>query len=247
MEKHIKQSVLPIYLVGGVWLTWGMFFSLHRVTDYAICAAISAAAFAAGKAVFPDKSYQMPGEPEKKKEEQAKKEEKKEEKPKSTGNPEIDKLITERDRALSEMRRLNDAIEDEKISDQIDHLERVTRKIIDYVVEHPKKLPQIRKFMNYYLPTTLKLLNAYDRMDETGISGDNISTTKQKVEKMMDTIVKAYDKQLDALYGEEALDISTDITVMETLLAQEGLGGLNIHDTSVKEEKKNSNGITLEL
>ncbi len=245
MAKHIKQSVLPIYLVGGVWLIWGMFFSLHRVTDYAICAAVSAVVFGAGKALFPDKIYNMPGEPEEKKEEPK---EKKEEKPKTTGNPELDKLVTDRDRALSEMRRLNDAIEDERISEQIDHLERVTRKIIDHVVEHPKKLPQIRKFMNYYLPTTLKLLNAYDRMDDAGISGDNITGTKRKVEKMMDTIVKAYDKQLDALYGEEALDISTDITVMENLLAQEGLGGINIHDTTPKEERKdNSGGITLEL
>ena len=87
MAKHVKQSVLPIYLVGGVWLIWGMFFSLHRVTDYAICTAVSAAAFAAGKAIFPDKSYQIPGEPEEKKEERDKKEKKKEEKPKTI--PEI--------------------------------------------------------------------------------------------------------------------------------------------------------------
>ena len=238
MAKHVKQSVIPIYLVGAVWLVFGLFFSLYRVSDYVICALVSAAAFVVGKALFPDKAYEMKDEPE----------EKKEEKPKTTGNPEIDKLIAERDKALSEMRRLNDSIEDEKISAQIDHLEQVTRKIIDRVVAEPKKLPQIRRFMNYYLPTTLKILNAYDRMDSAGISGDNISTTKQKVENMMDTIVKAYDKQLDALYGEEALDISTDITVMENMLAQEGLAGLNINDTSVSEEKKDDGGeITLQL
>ena len=77
---------------------------------------------------------------------------------------------------------------DEKISAQIDHLEDVTGKIIDQVVSQPKKLSQIRRFMDYYLPTTLKILNAYDRMDSTGIAGDNISTTKAKVERMMDTI-----------------------------------------------------------
>ena len=242
MAKHKKESVIPIYLVGGVWLAAGAFFSLHRISDYVVCALVSAGAFVAGKALFPDKIYEIPGETEEKKEE------KKEEKPKSTGNPEIDKLIGERDKALSEMRRLNDAIEDQKISAQIDHLEKVTRKIIDRVVAEPKKLPQIRRFMNYYLPTTLKILNAYDRMDSAGIAGDNISTTKQKVESMMDTIVKAYDKQLDALYGEEALDISTDITVMENMLAQEGLAGLNINDTSVSEEKKDDGGaITLQL
>ena len=144
--------------------------------------------------------------------------------------------MKERDRAVSEMRRLNDAIEDAKLSRQIDHLEAVTRKIIDLVVAEPKKLPQIRKFMSYYLPTTLKILNSYDRMGSAGVDGENISTTKQKIEAMMDTIVTAYDKQLDALYGEEALDISTDITVMEQMLQQEGLSGSDGKD-----------GITLEL
>ena len=240
MAKHKKVSVVPIYLVGATWLGAGAFFSLHRVSDYVACALVSAAAFVAGKALFPDKVYDMPNEPEKKKQE------KKPEQPKSTGNPEIDKLIGERDKALSEMCRLNDAIEDEKISAQIDHLELVTRKIIDRVVAEPKKLPQIRRFMNYYLPTTLKILNAYDRMDSAGIAGDNITTTKQKVENMMDTIVKAYDKQLDALYGEEALDISTDITVMENLLAREGMGGMNFNSNSAT-EKQDSGEITLEL
>ncbi|MCD8331670.1 MAG: 5-bromo-4-chloroindolyl phosphate hydrolysis family protein [Oscillospiraceae bacterium] len=92
-------------------------------------------------------------------------------------------------------------------------------------MEHPEKLPQIRRFMTYYLPTTLKLLNAYDRMDDVGVAGENISSTKAKVEQMLGTIVQAFDKQLDALFGAEALDISTDIKVMEQMLAREGLGG----------------------
>ena len=230
MAKHIKRSVIPIYLIGGVWLVFALFFSLHTLADYALCAVVSAAVFVVGKAVFPDRVYQMPGEqveqPEKKaeqprreepkqekKQEEKKQEEKKQE---TTGDPELDKLIQERDRAVSEMRRLNDSIEDETISAQIDHLEEVTRKIIGEVVKQPKKLPQIRRFL---------ILNAYDRMDSAGIAGDNISTTKAKVENMMGTIVQAFDKQLDALFGAEAMDISTDITVMENLLAQEGLSG----------------------
>ena len=156
------------------------------------------------KAIFPDKHYQMPGQEEPKQEKKEKQEAKKEpepkkpEAPKSTGNPEIDNLLKERERALSEMRRLNDSIEDETISAQIDHLEEITSKIIDQVIKEPSKLPQIRRFLNYYLPTTLKILNAYDRMDAAGVSGDNIDSTKQRVERMMGTIVKAFDKQLDA-------------------------------------------------
>ena len=205
MAKHIKPSVLPIYLVGVVWLGYALLFPLKSAASYGICAVLSL--------------------------EEPKKE-------KTTGDPAIDALIRERDRALSEMRRLNDAIVDEKISAQIDHLEDVTGKIIDQVVSQPKKLSQIRRFMDYYLPTTLKILNAYDRMDSTGIAGDNISTTKAKVERMMDTITQAFDKQLDALFGEEALDISTDITVMENLLAQEGLGGMTMGGSSKEDGPK---------
>lgn len=214
MAKQVKRSVAPIYLAGAVWLIFALFFSLHQVWDYLLCGAVSIGVLIAGRAVFPDKTYEVP-DPKPKEPE----------KPKTTGNPEIDALVKERDRAVSEMRRLNDAIEDAKLSRQIDHLEAVTRKIIDLVVAEPKKLPQIRKFMSYYLPTTLKILNSYDRMGSAGVDGENISTTKQKIEAMMDTIVTAYDKQLDALYGEEALDISTDITVMEQMLQQEGLSG----------------------
>ncbi len=226
MAKHVKRSVLPIYLVGVVWLVYALLFPLRTAGQYLICAALSAVAFVIGKALFPDKAYQMPGEEPK---EQAKEQPKAEKKPESTGNPEIDALLKERERAVSEMRRLNDSIQDETISAQIDHLEEITGKIIDHVAAQPKKLPQIRRFLNYYLPTTLKILNAYDRMDAAGISGSNIDTTKQKVESMLTTIVQAFDRQLDALFGEEALDISTDITVMENLLAQEGLGGLNLN------------------
>ena len=241
MANHVKRSTLPIYLVGAVWLIFALFFSLSRPLDYVLCAAVSLAAFVAGKAVFPDKHYQVPGD-EAPKEEKKEEKKKQPERPKSTGNPEIDNLIKERDRALGEMRRLNDSIEDETISAQIDHLEEVTAKIIDQVVKEPAKLPQIRRFLSYYLPTTLKILNAYDRMDNLGVSGENIDSTKQRVERMMGTIVKAYDKQLDALFGAEAMDISTDITVMENLLAQEGLAG-----DSKTTAKSQGSDVTLEL
>ena len=143
--------------------------------------------------------------------------------PETTGDPKLDALILEKDRAIQEMRRLNDAIEDEVISQQIDQLEDATGKIFDHVIAHPEKQGQIRKFMIYYLPTTLKLLNSYDRMDAVGISGENIDSSKERIETMMATIVSSFHKQLDALFQDEAMDIASDITVMENLLAQEGL------------------------
>ena len=134
-------------------------------------------------------------------------------------------MISDGKKAISEMKRLDDAIEDEKISQDIRRLEAVSQKIFDQVKADPSKLPQIRQFMDYYLPTTLKLLNAYDRMDSAGVSGDNITGTKERVEKIMGTIAAAFEKQLDGLFGADALDIATDISVLETMLAREGLAG----------------------
>jgi len=212
MTTHKKTSVLPIYLVGLVWLVHSLVFPLYLVPHYIICAIESVIVFVIAKAIFPDKTYQTP--------EASKKPEAKKEEP---VDPQVAALKKERDRAVSELRRLNDAIPDEKISAQIDHLEEVTGKIIDQVIAQPKKQPQISRFLDYFLPTTLKLLNAYDRMDSAGVSGSNIDATKAKVEQMLGTLCAAFDKQLDALFSDEALDISTDITVMENLLAQEGL------------------------
>ncbi len=226
---HVKKrSVLPVYFIGGTWLLWSVFAPLYRPVHYIMAALVSLIAYYGGKMLFPDRGYEVGEGAQSAPKPEARPEPKQEAKPKSTGNPEIDALLAERDRAVGEMRRLNDSIKDEKISRQIDHLEATTGKIIDTVAASPSKLPQIRKFMNYYLPTTLKLLNAYDRMDSTGVSGSNIDGTKGKVEGMLDTICAAFTRQLDDLYGDEAMDISAEITVMEQMLAQEGLGGMTL-------------------
>ncbi len=216
MAKIVKKTVAPIYAVAVLWVVWGLLFPLYKPLHFVLAAVVSVIVFCVGKAIWPNKTYETP-DPEPVKEE-----------PKTTGNPEIDALIKERDRAVSEMRRLNDSIEDPTISAQIDRLETTTAKIVDHVVKNPDKLSDIRRFMNYYLPTTLKLLNAYDRADSAGISGANVDGTKGKVENIMETIVTAFDKQLDSLFGAEALDISTDITVLEQMLAREGIGGSQI-------------------
>ena len=217
MAKIVKKSPWPIYAVGAVWLIFGLFLPLYKLQHFLTAAALSLSAYALVRKLCPDKTVFVPDpKPEPKP------------KPQPSGNPELDALAAERDRALSEMRRLNDSIADAKLSAQIDHMEDVTEKIFSHVASNPQKLPQIRKFLNYYLPTTLKLLNAYDRMDAAGVSGANIDGTMGKIETMMDTVVQAFERQLDALFGDEALDISTDITVMENMLAREGIGGMQM-------------------
>lgn len=210
MAKLRKKSPAPLYGAAAVWAVWGLLLPMYALWHLLLAAAVSFLAALALHRVFPDTVLTVPDpEPE----------------PVSTGNPELDALIVQREQTLAEMRRLNDAIADEAISRQIDRMEETTRKIFAYVAEHPQKLPQLRRFLNYYLPTTLKLLNAYDRMDAAGVAGTNIDGTMGKIEAMLNTVAEAYDKQLDALFADEALDISAEITVMEQLLRQEGLSG----------------------
>lgn len=219
-----KKSVLPIYLVGATWLVWSVTAPLYRPIHYVMAALSSAAVYYLGKIILPDKGYEMPDpQPQDAPQAQAQPQTQ----PEAHTDPEIAALLQERDRAVGEMRRLNDAIEDPQLSEQIDHLEHTTQKIIDTVAKDPEKLPQIRRFLNYYLPTTLKLLNAYDRMDAAGVEGTNIDGTKGRIEDIMSTICTAFDRQLDALYGQEAMDINADIAVLEQMLAREGLGSMN--------------------
>ena len=231
MAKLKKHPVAPIYAVALVWVVFTLVHPLYRVSDYVSVILLSAVVFLVAKGIWPTVEYELPdpepAQPEEKAEEAPEKEDPEEapQEKASTGDPKIDALIQEKDRAISEMRRLNDAIADETISAQIDQLEDITGKIIDQVIEHPEKQPQIRKFLIYYLPTTLKILNAYDRMGSTGVTGENIGGTMEKIETMMGTIVLSFQKQLDALFRDEAMDIASDITVMENMLAQEGLGG----------------------
>ena len=164
-----------------------------------------------------------------------------EEKP--TGNAELDKMISDGRKAVSEMKRLDDAIEDEKISADIRRLETICQQIFQQVKADPAKLPQIRRFMDYYLPTTLKLLNAYDRMDATGVAGENITGTKERVESIMGTIVSAFEKQLDSLFGADAMDISTDSSVLETMLSREGLAGEKLEAETIQ----NADGTDIKL
>ena len=126
---------------------------------------------------------------------------------------------------LNQLRALNDAIPGEEMSDKISRLEAVSAKIFAQAKQNPDKLPQMRKFMDYYLPTALKLLKTYAELDAQGVEGENIRESKQRIEQVMDTLVTAFEAQLDRLFEDDALDVSTDIDVMENMLRADGLTG----------------------
>ena len=149
---------------------------------------------------------------------------------KKSYGPEVDPIVEEGNRALSEMGRLYMSIKDSNIRVKINELMRITDKITQDAIADPSDIPQIKKFMNYYLPTTIKLLNAYDRMSSQGIEGENLDKTMKSIDTMLDDAIVAYKKMLDSLFANQALDIETDISVMNTMLAREGLSGVKDFD-----------------
>ena len=135
------------------------------------------------------------------------------------------------DDILREIRQVNDEIPDEVMSAKIDRIEEITGKILRYQKEHPNKEGQLRTFLNYYLPTTLKILRAYAQLDAQGIEGQNISAAKKRIEDMMDQVVSGFEKQLDKLFQDDAMDSTSDVEVLENMLKKDGLsdeGGITM-------------------
>ena len=231
MKKIVHKSAIPLYAVAVTWLLYALLFPLYRLPHFLLAAAAGAVVGIVARLFCRDTVEEVPEEP------------------KTTGNPELDKMIEDGKKAIAEMKRLDDNIADPTISAQIVRLQELSGKIFAQVEQNPEKLPQIRRFMNYYLPTTLKILNAYDRMGEQGVAGENITSTMHKVEGMMDTIIRAFEKQLDNLFGAEAMDISTDMVVLENMMAREGLTDDPLHRTAAAsaEDTPEDGGITLEL
>ncbi len=154
-------------------------------------------------------------------------------------SPQVKKTLDEGRKLVLEIREANDEIPGEEISNKLDRLEEVTGKIFNYVEVHPEKCDEIRKFTDYFLPTTLKLLAAYRKLDDQPVQGQNIRSSKEEIEKTMDTINIAFENLLDDLFQDMAMDISTDISVLETMFAQEGLthSQMRINDKT-REEKE---------
>ena len=135
------------------------------------------------------------------------------------------------DDILREIRQVNYQIPDAVMSAKIDRIEEITGKILAYQKAHPNKEGQLRTFLNYYLPTTLKILRAYAQLDAQGIEGENISAAKKRIEDMMDQVVSGFEKQLDKLFQDDAMDITSDVEVLENMLKKDGLsdeGGITM-------------------
>ena len=221
-----KRSALPIYAIGIVWLLYAG--KLNTFRGILSCAVVSAIVYAILRIVLPGKKTDEPPKAAAPEQPQPKQAEKKPEpqpepEPEEKLPPELQSVIYQGKRAIADIRRLNDEIPDERISAQIDLIERLTAQIFDCVRKNPKKLSQIRQFLNYYLPTTIKLMEQYVTLQNQSLKTENITEGMQKIEDLLDKVIIAFQRQLDALFEADVVDITADIRVMEQMMASEGL------------------------
>lgn len=142
----------------------------------------------------------------------------------NAGLPEnVRQIIAEGEQFVEKIRRSNDAIPGIEISNKISRMEHIVQKIFQRVKARPELVGELKQLMGYYLPTTVKLLDAYEDLDAQPVQGPNINSSKKEIEDTMDTLNTAFENLLDGFYQETAWDISSDISVLETMLAQEGL------------------------
>ncbi len=225
MRRNTRRTPIPIYTFAAVWLLYALFFPLLRLGAFLTALGLAlAAAIAVGRALAL-KAGRSAAETE------PAEEPKEADKPASPSySPEVESIIADGKLAMKEMGRLYGSIRNETVRGKINELMAVSDKIVRDAVDDPSDVPQIRKFLDFYLPTTIKLLNAYDRMDAQGVEGENITGTKRRIEDMLDTTIAAYKKQLDALFANQAMDIDSDIRAMSGMLSREGLGGKSYLD-----------------
>ncbi|HQM39618.1 MAG TPA: 5-bromo-4-chloroindolyl phosphate hydrolysis family protein [Clostridia bacterium] len=204
MEVRHK-SAIPIYLGGSVWILYSLIFPMHKLIHIIIACVLFVAVFLISKRKFPDRIELI------------------EDPIKYTGAKDVDQAISEGNRYLEEMKKANDLIQNAVISEKIDKLSTITKKIFAYISEKPEKLKDIRRFLTYFLPTTIKLLNSYARAEAQENDGKNIQQIKNNIEGVMDSIIDSFLKYLDNLYADEAMDIDAEITVFDSMLKAENL------------------------
>jgi len=245
MAEAEKKSALPILSVGIVWLAAGLIFGriIKPATLLTLAAIISFVVYHVIKTMFPPKKIEIIMEEPKITPKQAKE------------NAATLKAMTPEERALRELNEridlyaielklLGDSIGDGFISSELSEIGRNLKKIQsqlndDAQKSKDKKVEQLSMFFDYYMPATVKILNSYRRIEKQNLTGENATETKKRVEESLPFIRKAFEKELDNMFSEEMIDITTDIDVLEALLSKDGL----IEKNSIHEQKDVKNGV----
>lgn len=203
-EEKRTKPVLPIYLAALVWPLASLLLPPYTLLNLLLVAALSGVVYVGASRLCPTRVQRY-------------------EVPYATGSEDVDAMLTEITTRLNELKALNGAIPDEELSRQMERMEKAGRSIVAAVEASPDKANQINRFARYYLPEVVKIMTAYANMQKGGVKGENAAQILGEVRSNAGTMATAFENQLDALYSAEAMDISTDIEVLDGILKSQNL------------------------
>ena len=203
MEKRTIRSGAPFLLAGLGVFAFALLIGIGRISDYLLAAGIGLLAFAAGRKLFPDRVIEV-------------------ERAAKSGNAEVDALIAEARTQLAAIRAANDAIAEPELSAQIDGIESTCRQILARLEEQPKMLSSLRTFLRYYLPATMKLLDARAKIEGEVRMGASAQIA-QRIREAMKDVYRAFDKQLEALNEFRFINLESEMDALSAMLASDGL------------------------
>lgn len=202
-EKRTRP-VLPIYLAALVWPVGALLLPAYRLSNLLIIAGLSLAAYGLGTKFCPTRVIRK-------------------QVPYATGSEDVDTMLSGISANLDKIHALNDAIPDPELSAAMTRMEKAGRSIAAAVEQAPDKARSIDRFARYYLPEVIKLMTTYANMEKNGVKGGNADQILTELRRNAATTAKAFENQLDALYSAEAMDISTDIEVLDGILKSQNL------------------------
>lgn len=211
LKKYRK--ILPVLGIGATWFIYALVGEFRHRTQFIGCAVLSVLVFFALRLIL----ARLPGEEPEPVREKAKQPEKPREK------TETELLLEQGEMYLDELRLLDEKIPGLEVSAKLKQIADLTALILDVIKKQPEKRNSVGQLMRYYLPTTIKLLRQYVTLQDQKVKGENIGDGMQKVEGLLDSVIVALQKQLDAMFQADVIDITADIRVMEKKLAAEGL------------------------
>lgn len=204
LQEIRKKPVLPLWLAALAWPVGALIFPVYTLWGLAATAVLSLAVYLVSGRFCPDRIQYR-------------------EMPYATGSEDVDTMLTGIEKNLDALHALNDAIPDAQLSREMDRMERAGRGILKAVEAAPDKAPQIDRFARYYLPEVVKLMSAYVNLEKNGVRGDNADQIVRELRRNAETTATAFENQLDVLYSAEAMDISTDIEVLDSILKSQNL------------------------
>ena len=203
VEQKIRSAV-PLYLAAAVFLAASALLPVYRWWAILIAAALAAAAYWAADKKIPPRTVLV-------------------ETGYRTGSRELDELLAQAQTRLDQLQALNARIPDPGLSAAIERMEKAGGAILEKLEAEPDKVRGARRFLSYYLPTAVKVLTSYAQLEAAGADGENARALAAQVERNAGTIARAFEAQLDSLFAGEALDVTTDLEVLEAMARSDGL------------------------